>query len=206
MGRDAGGRGARLSRWPRGRVAVHLQGGEQMAGGRTSTSTEGFLARSKLVQMERTLSFATRFLNEMREEIDRAAAAGSDIPPRIRSVHERAGHATPEFRTLAIPVPETLGGFSPEILSGAIARYAAQKSPDCLMLALQAEMAGEDGASGPVLIAEARDRLGTRLFWMQRYTLNGPRVAWDDPTEGGWRDPGEEEMILDAAFTKGRGR
>jgi hypothetical protein len=171
-------------------------------GGPTSTTTEAFLARSKLVQMERTLGFATRFLTEMREEIDRASAAGSDIPPCVRSVHERAGHATPEFRTLAIPVPQNLGAVSPEILSGAIARYAAQKSPDCLMLALQAEMERPEGGSGPVLIAEARDRMGTRLFWMQAYTVSGPRVAWDDPVEGGWRDPGEEEMILDAAFTR----
>jgi hypothetical protein len=173
-----------------------------MPAGPIRTTTEGFLARSKLVQMERTLGFATRFLTEMREEIDRAAAAGSDIPPRVRSVHERPGHATPEFRTLAIPVPESLGGVSPEILSGAIARFAAQKNPDCLLLALQAEMSRDDGAPGPVLIAEAHDRMGTRLFWMQGYAVNGPRVAWEEPMDGGWRDPGEEEMILDAAFTR----
>jgi hypothetical protein len=161
------------------------------------------MARSKLIQMERTLSLATRFLTEMREEIDRAAAAGSDVPPRVRSVHERPGHATPEYRTMAIPVPDGMGGVSPQILSGAIARYATQKNPDCLMLGLEAEMERE-GGPGPVLIAEARDRMGTRLFWMQAYRVAGGRVAWDDPAEGGWQDPGEEEMILDAAFTRKR--
>ena len=161
------------------------------------------MVRSKLVQMERTLSLATRFLTEMREEIDRAAAAGSDVPPRVRSVHERAGHATPEYRTMAIPVPDSLGGASPQVLSAAIARYANEKSPDCLMLGLEAQMEREGGA-GPVLIAEARDRLGTRLFWMQPYRVAGGRVQWDDPAEGGWQDPGEEEMILDAAFSRRR--
>ncbi|MDB4948422.1 MAG: hypothetical protein JWM27_1071 [Gemmatimonadetes bacterium] len=162
------------------------------------------MARSKLVQMERTLSLATRFLGEMREEIDRAVAVGSDIPPRVRSVHERPGHATPEFRTLAIPVSESMGGVSPEVLSGTIARYAAQKDPDCLLLALEAVMERGDGESGPVLIAEARDRVGTRIFWIQAYTARDGRVAWDEPIGDGWRDPGEEEMILDAAFSRRR--
>ncbi len=57
-----------------------------------------------------------------------------------------------------------------------------------------------DGNSGPALVAEARDAAGTRLFWMQPYRVDGGRVAWEDPVGHGWRDPGEEEMILDAAF------
>lgn len=147
--------------------------------------------------MERVLSFATRFLEEVRDDIARARMDGSDAPPRVRSVHERPGHATPEFRTLNIPVPERLGGLSPEVLSGTIARYAATKQPDVLLLALEAET--EDG---PVLIAEARCRFGTRLFWMQSFTANGSRVTWGQPVENGWRDPGDEEMILDAAFSR----
>jgi hypothetical protein len=162
------------------------------------------VVRSKLVQMERTLSLATRFLDEMRGDIEQALAAGSDTPPRVRSVHERAGHATPEFRTLAIPVPEGVGSVSPQILSGTIARYASTKHPDCLMLALEAQVEDESGTAGPVLIAEARDRAGTRLFWMQPYTVKNGRPVWGEPSDGGWRDPGEEEMILDAAFTRGK--
>jgi len=145
--------------------------------------------------MERVLSFATRFLEEVRDDIGRARMDGSDAPPRVRSVHERAGHATPEFRTLNIPVPAGLGGVSPEVLSGTIARYAATKKPDVLLLALEAET-----GDGPVLIAEARCRFGTRLFWMQPFTVQGSRVTWAQPLENGWRDPGEEEMILDPAF------
>ena len=146
--------------------------------------------------MERVLAFATRFLDEVRDDISRARMDGSDTPPRIRSVHERPGHATPEFRTLSIPVPDAFGGLSPEVLSGAIARFAASKKPDCLLLAFDAE--NEDG---PVLIAEARCRYGTRLFWMQPYTAGGSHVEWGDPADGGWSDPGDEEMILDGGAT-----
>jgi hypothetical protein len=146
--------------------------------------------------MERVLGFATRFLEEVRDDISRTRMDGSDTPPRVRSVHEQPGHATPDFRTLNIPVPAGFGGLSPEVLSGAIARYAAQKKPDCLLLAFEAE-----NADGPVLIAEARCRYGTRLFWMQPYTVAATHVEWGEPLDGGWRDPGDEEMILDAAFT-----
>ncbi|HEX2092644.1 MAG TPA: hypothetical protein VHG28_09595 [Longimicrobiaceae bacterium] len=157
------------------------------------------MARSKMARLERTLGAATRFLDEMRAEIGRTAPAGDGFPPRLRCIHERAGHATPEYRNLAIPVPEGFGGASPEILSGAIARYAAEKCPDCLLLALDLVL---DSGSGPqpVLVAEARDAAGARLFWMQPYRVQGGTVAWEEPLEGGWRDPGEEEMILDAAF------
>ncbi len=155
------------------------------------------MSRSRMLQMERTLGFATRFLDEVRHDIGRAAPLGATTPPRIRSVHETPGHATPEFRTLNIPVPEALGGASPEVLSGAIARYAAQKKPLRILLAFEAEMDGS-----PVLVAEASDVLGTRLFWMQPFRVEGRRVAWQEPLHGGWRDPGDEEMILDASFPR----
>ncbi|HEX8904386.1 MAG TPA: hypothetical protein VF771_06060 [Longimicrobiaceae bacterium] len=153
------------------------------------------MPRSRIHQMERVLAFATRFLDEVRDDISRARMDGSDTPPRIRSVHERPGHATPEFRTLTIPIPDAFGGLSPEVLSGAIARFAASKKPDCLLLAFEAE-----NGDGPVLIAEARCRYGTRLFWMQPYAAAETHVEWGDPAGEGWNDPGEEEMILDAAF------
>lgn len=162
------------------------------------------MPRTKLMQMERMLSLATRFLDEMRSDIQKAIGADSDTPPRLRSVHERAGHATPEYRTLNIPVPDDAGGASPEVLSGMIARYAAEKRPDGLLLALEAEVQRPDHA-GPVLIAEVRDRHGTRLFWMQPYTVTRGRVTWSEPDAEGWQDPGDEEMILDAAFARRRG-
>lgn len=147
--------------------------------------------------MERVLGFATRFLEEVREDVERAKMDGSDTPPRVRAVHERPGHATPEFRTLNIPIPSALGGVSPDVLSGTIARFAASKNPDCLILALEAET-----PDGLVLIAEARCKLGTRLFWMQPFRVTAMHVEWGEPESGGWRDPGEEEMILDAAFSR----
>jgi hypothetical protein len=147
-------------------------------------------------QMERVLTFAARFLEEVRDDIRKCKLDGSDAPPMIRSVHERAGHATPEYRTLTIPIPDGYGGLSPEVLSGAIARFASGKKPDCLLLAFEAE-----NGDGPLLIAEARCRYGTRLFWMQPYTLTGTQVEWGEPVSGGWQDPGDEEMILDAAFS-----
>jgi hypothetical protein len=158
------------------------------------------VARSTTQQLERTLGMATRFLDEVRNDIGRAAMDGEDMPPRIRSVHEKPGHATPEFRTLGIPLGDDMGGSSPEVLAGTIARYAETRNPDCLMLAMEAQMSGEGGDARPVLIAEARDRAGTRMFWIQPYRSDGRKVDWDDPVEGGWRDPGEAEMILDAAF------
>jgi len=150
--------------------------------------------------MERVLGFAARFLEEVRDDIARGKMDGSDTPPRIRCVHERPGHASPEFRTLSIPVPEGFGGMSPEVMAGSIAKFAAGKKPDCLLLAFEAET--ED--LGPVLIAEARCRYGTRMFWVQPYSMLATHVEWGDPVDGGWRDPGDEEMILDEAFTPAR--
>jgi hypothetical protein len=161
------------------------------------------VARSRMQQIERTLGMATRFLDEVRGDIGRAALEGADIPPRLRSVHEKPGHATPEFRTVAIPVPDGLGSVPPEILSGTIAKYAQTRKPDCLMLAMEAEMDADGEGSRTVLIAEARDRTGTRMYWMQPYSPAGSRVDWDEPLTGGWCDPGEAEMILDAAFKRG---
>ena len=159
--------------------------------------------RSKIAQVERTLHQAVRFLEEMREDMERAVMDGLDTPPRIRSVHERTGHATPEYRTLNIPIPDGAGGASPTLLSSAIARYARTKPPQCLLLGMDIVMAAEDGPR-PVLIAEARDRAGTRLFWMQPYWIDADSINWGEPDEGGWRDPGEEELILDAAFSRAR--
>jgi hypothetical protein len=157
-------------------------------------------------QIERTLGMATRFLDEVRTDVGRAAMEGADIPPRLRSVHEKPGHATPEFRTVAIPVPDGLGCVPPEILSGTIARYAQTKKPDCLLLAMEAEMDADGDGSRSVLIAEARDRSGTRMYWMQPYRPSGTRVDWEEPLTGGWCDPGEAEMILDAAFSRAEAR
>jgi hypothetical protein len=159
--------------------------------------------RSRVAQVERTLHQAVRFLEEMREDMERAMIDGLDTPPRIRSVHERTGHATPEYRTLNIPIPEGAGGASPTLLSGAIASYARKNPPQCLLLGMDIVMATAEGPR-PVLIAEARDRAGTRLFWMQPYWLEGNAISWGEPDEGGWRDPREEELILDAAFSRGR--
>lgn len=159
------------------------------------------MARSRIQQLERTLGMATRFLDEIRTDIGRAALEGADIPPRLRSVHEKQGHATPEFRTVAIPIPDGVAGAPPEILSGTIARYAKVKKPDCLLLAMEAELDADGKGSRTVLIAEARDRTGTRMYWMQPYSPAGTHVDWEEPLAGGWSDPGEAEMILDAAFS-----
>jgi hypothetical protein len=156
---------------------------------------ESAVPRSRVQQLERVLTFATRFLDEVRDDIARTRQEGSDSPPRIRCVSERAGHATPEFRTLTIPIPDGYAGMSPEVLSGAIARYAQRMHPDCLLLALEAE-----NADGPLLVGEARCRMGTRLYWMQPFRIDGGRVEWGEVLEGGWRDPAGEEMILDHSF------
>ncbi len=163
------------------------------------------MARSNTAQLERTLEMATRFLDEVRRDIEKAATEGTDTPPRLRSVHEKFGQSSPEYRTLVIPVPQAGGGASPEILSSTIARYAADKSPERLLLALEAVMEDEEGGTRQVLIAEARDQAGTRVFWMQPFRITQQRVEWDEPLEGGWRDPGKEEMILDAAYTRRAG-
>jgi hypothetical protein len=146
---------------------------------------------------------ATRFLEEARRDTERAVAEGSDVPPRLRSVQSRAGHATPEFRTVILQIPEDAAGASPEVLSGLVRRYARDRAPGAMLLALDLILQDERGTDTPVLVMEARDRLGTRLFWMQRYGVRAGRVRWDDPVEGGWQDPGGEEMILDAAFEGG---
>lgn len=157
---------------------------------------------SAVARRERTRELAQAFLEEVRREFERAVLAGSDLPPRIRSVHERVGHATPEYRTFAVPIPSGGGGASPEVLSGVIARYAEQKSPMCLLLALDAETQAEEGARHSILIAEARDLSGTRLFFLQPFRVELGRLKWEEPVGGGWRDPGEEEMILDASFAR----
>lgn len=138
---------------------------------------------------------ADRFLADVRREMEQAADRGTDFPPRIRTVHTRAGHATPEYRTLAIPVQ----GASPEMLSGLIARYVASKPACRAFLVLDAVQEGGPEPTS-VLIVEARDRWGTRLFLMQRYHLENARLQWENPLAAEWRDPEEEEMILDAAF------
>lgn len=158
------------------------------------------MPRSQIAQMERTLAMASRFLDDVRLDVNRSAPDGTDMPPRVRCVHEKPGHTTPEFRTLAIPIPPGLGGASPEILSTTLTRFATTRKPDCMVLAVEAVLADEDGTPGPVLIAEARDQRGTRLFWLQRYRVEEGRVMWSEPTGDGWQDPGEQEMILDAAF------
>lgn len=132
--------------------------------------------------------------------MERAAQAACDLPPLLRSVHERVGHATPEYRTLAIPAPEQGGGSTPEMLSQVIAQYAARRPTTCLLLALDGTSEGDDGSPLPVLIAEARDAAGTRMYWMQPFRVVEGTVLWDEPVEGGWQDPGAEELILDAAF------
>ncbi len=158
------------------------------------------VTRSKTAQLDRTLEMATQFLDEMRHDVERAAVEGVDTPPRLRSVHEKFGHATAEYRTLVIPVAAAGDGVSPAVLSALVARYAAERSPNRLLLALEAMHQVADGEVRPVLIAEARDEAGTRLFWMQPYRIQERRVEWEDPIEGGWQDPGEDEMILDAAY------
>jgi hypothetical protein len=157
--------------------------------------------QSSSLHLERTLTQAERFLDELRRDIERAALAGLGSPPRLRSVHERPGHASPEFRTLVIPTLPGQGSFSPDFLSAAIACFAAKHPPDRLVLALDAMHQDDSGENRNVLIAEARDVAGTRLFWRQCYAVDGRSICWEDPSDGGWIDPGEEEMILDAAFS-----
>lgn len=143
---------------------------------------------------------AHAFVEEVRRDLERAAADGSDLPPRLRTVHSRPGHSTPEYRTLAIPLPAGANGASPEILSELIARYAAAKPPCTLVLVLDCVLADAEGRPQPVLIAEAHDCWGTRLFLMQPFVVENEKIRWGEPAESGWKDPGEEEMILDASF------
>jgi len=154
---------------------------------------------------DRTRALAERFLEEMRNDIRRSRGARNDVLPRLRCVHERAGHATPEYRTLMIPLPPGGSPLTPAQLSEAIAYYASRRMPDRLLLAMDALHSNGDGKPQPVLIAEARDHVGTRLFMMQPYSApdGACDIVWDEPLNGGWMDPGEEDMILDAAFRKG---
>lgn len=158
------------------------------------------MARSELGRRNRTEELAEAFLQETRVDIERAVGQQADVPPRIRSVHDRAGHATPEFRTLAVPIPPGGEGASPAVLSRVIAQYARTKSPCAILLTLDALSEDAEGNPHSVLIAEARDDAGTRLFYVQPFRQVGPRIVWGEPQTGGWADPGEEEMILDAAF------
>lgn len=155
-----------------------------------------------VAQRERTIEMAHAFLAEVRRDLEKATAAGCDLPPRLRSVHVRSGHATPEYRTLAIPTDPSAGGASPEVLSAMIARYAALRPPSCMMLALDGLSEGEDGGTFPILIAEAHDVVGTRVFWMQPFRTEGGKIEWGAPIGGGWRDPGDQELILDLAFVE----
>jgi hypothetical protein len=159
------------------------------------------LVQSGSLQQERTRAHADHFLVEMRSEIARCAAQGQSFVPRLRSVHERPGHATPEFRTLLISPPDRAGQLSPELLSVSIAHFAKQRAPDRLVLVLDAVRATDPGETISVLIGEARGLAGTRLFFFQPYELVNDEVRWGEPFDGSWRDPGEEELILDAAFT-----
>jgi hypothetical protein len=147
----------------------------------------------------RTEEIAEAFLNEARVDLERATAQGADVPPRIRIVHERPGHATAEYRTLAVPIPPGAEGASPAVLSRVIATYTASKNPHALLLALDVIGENEDGSPRPLLICEARDNAGTRMFFTQSFRKLGPRVEWEESQ--GWMDPGDEEMILDAAFS-----
>lgn len=159
------------------------------------------LNRGAVGHSQRTLHHASRFVDEFRYDIERAVAQGSDTLPRVRSVHEQVGHASPEFRTFSIPVPDDAGGASPTVLSSAIAHFSRTRPAQCLLLGLDLETEAPEGTRS-VLIAEARDRAGTRLFWLQPYARNGERVVWGEPEDGGWRDPGDDELILDAAFAR----
>ncbi|MDQ3556804.1 MAG: hypothetical protein M3409_08505 [Gemmatimonadota bacterium] len=158
------------------------------------------MARHPAARFEHLLHIGNRFLEEFRSDLDRATLDGSDTPPRLRMVHERAGHASPEYRTLSIPVPDAASGASPEHLSAVIAHYSRGRAPDALLLAMELVGLGAAGEPQPLLIAEARSRDGVRLFWMQSYSVRGGRAVWDEPEEDGWQDPGEEEMILDESF------
>jgi len=149
---------------------------------------------------QRTLRFAHDFVEESRLDLARAAVEGVDIPPRIRAIHDRPGHASPEYRTLAVPIPPGAEGASPTVLSSAIAKYAANRSPSCLLLTLDIVAVNDDDEPQSLFVAEARDHAGTRLFLAQPFTIVAGRIEWAEPVDGGWRDPGEDEMIIDAAF------
>lgn len=153
-----------------------------------------------MVQPQRVLETAHTFIEEVRRDLERSAAEGSDLPPRLRLVNHRQGQAAPELRTLALQVPEGAEGSSPEVLSGLIARYVTDRPMTMLLLALEVIGSGEDGSPQPLLIAEARERSGIRFFMMHPFQIKDGVVEWLEPVGGGWQDPGAEEMILDASF------
>jgi hypothetical protein len=159
------------------------------------------LVQSGSLQQERTRSLADHFLDEMRHEIVRCSADGIRFLPRVRCVHERQGHATPEFRTLLIPPGDGAASLTPESLSFTIAEFARRRRPDRLILVMDADRCADGGEPESVLIAEARDRMGTRLFLVQPYRSDPGSVSWHPPRIAAWDDPGDEEMILDAAFS-----
>lgn len=157
------------------------------------------LIRGRDDRQQNTLRLAAAFLDETRRQLERAVAAGVTMPPVLRSVHEKAAHATPEFRTVAIPVPPGCAGLGPGVLSGLIAHFAAEKEPVCLLLALDTAREGE--GAGSLFVVEARDLAGTRRVWMQPYRVQGAEVRWAEPVASGWAEPDEEEaMVLDEAF------
>ncbi len=158
------------------------------------------MGNSSVARRGRTEELAEAFLKEARHDLERAAAQGGDVPPRLRIVHERPGHATAEYRTLAVPIPPGAEGASPAVLSRVIASYAASRDPHALLLVMDVLGQDEQGKPRPLLVCEARDNVGTRLFFMQPFRQSGQRITWEESATDGWMDPGEEEMILDAAF------
>lgn len=149
----------------------------------------------------RTIELAERFLEDTRAELAKVTGQGYDLPPRVRTAHTRVGHATPEFRTLAVPLPDCSAAAAPDAISEMIARYAAKDPPSRLFLAFVAETRLPDSSvPTPVLVMEVRDAWGTRLYQMLPFFAQGTRFAWSEPIHDGWQDPGEQEMILDAAF------
>lgn len=154
-----------------------------------------------VTRRERTLELASAYVREVQHDLERASALGFDLPPRVRTVHTRSGHATPEYRTLAIPTEPDGSALAPDTLSALICRYVATRPATCLLLAMEGLYDAGAEEPYPILIAEARDAGGTRAYWMQPFRRTAGGVAWDEAFGGGWQDPGEQELILDAAFT-----
>jgi hypothetical protein len=153
------------------------------------------------VQQGRTLRWAQVFLDEIKCTIERACYSEQDVMlPRMRAVHERRGHATPEFRTAVIPVAGEAAGQFPELLGRTLAQYARTRPPVALLLAIGLVGIGRNGQPTNLLILEAHDGKGTRRCWKQGYATGSRTVSWDAPELEGWFEPGEDEMILDIAF------
>lgn len=188
------------ARWLDKRTVLTLPRGFLEGSSTRCTAKGPVLLETISLEAERTRGYADTFIREMRWEIESAVRAGLDTLPRLRCIDERPGHATPEFRTLAIPISNGGTSASPEVLSGTIANFAQQRSPCRLVLVVDAVQESAEGERGSILIVEARDHLGTRLYFMQPYGTRENRVEWGAPLDGGWHEPGEQEMILDAAF------